>query len=152
MRKVDGMVRIWLRHFECLATSGADEHEGLRSLAGKMQELAEQSRENEEFILDASFTAVEVEHALSSLKRKTAADPEGLMAEHLQEAGCEVQVWLRNVLNAVVEWDEVPSTYKSGYSGLQGLRQGSGENRQLSWHHLIFCNCLSYWRCLYWIE
>ena len=35
------------------------------------------------------------------------------MAEHLQESGGEVQIWLRNVLNAIVEVEEVPSTWKS---------------------------------------
>ena len=49
--------------------------------------------------LDVPFTAEEVEHALSRLKRRKAAGPEGLMVEHLQEAGSEVQVWLRSVLD-----------------------------------------------------
>lgn len=31
-------------------------------------------------------------HALSRLKSKKAAGPEGLMVEHLQEAGDEVQI------------------------------------------------------------
>ena len=52
----------------------------------KMQELTERSKENEEYILDVLFTAEEVEQALSRLKRK-AAGQEGLIAEHLQEAG-----------------------------------------------------------------
>lgn len=46
--------------------------------------------------MDVLFTAVEVEHVLSQLKRKVAG-PEGLMAEQLQEAGGDMQVWLRNV-------------------------------------------------------
>ena len=52
-----------------------------------MQELTERSKGNEEYILDVLFTAEEVEHALSRLKRRKAAGQEGLMAEHLQEAG-----------------------------------------------------------------
>lgn len=39
------------------------------------------------------------------------------MAEQLQEAGgdvTDVQVWLRNVLNAQVKLEEIPSTLKSG--------------------------------------
>ena len=97
------MLKIWAQHFESLATSGVSEREELRSLAEKMQELTERSKGNEEYILDVPFTAEEVERALSRLKRRKAAGPEGLMAEHLQEAGGEVQVWLRNVLNAIVE-------------------------------------------------
>ena len=62
--------------------------------------------------MDVLFTAVNVEHALSRLKRKVAG-AEGLIAEHLQETGGDVQVWLRNVLNDIVKLEEVPSTLKS---------------------------------------
>ncbi len=56
--------------------------------------------------MDAPFTAEEVEHTLFRLKKK---GPDGLMAEHLQEAGSVVQIWLRNVLNAIIELEGVPS-------------------------------------------
>ena len=98
------MLKIWVQHFESLATSGVSEREELRNLMEKMQELTERSKGNEEYILDVLFTAEEVEHALSRLKRRKAAGQEGLMAEQLQEAGSEVQVWLRNVLNAIVRF------------------------------------------------
>ena len=109
------MLKIWVQHFESLAISGMSEPEELRNLVEKMQELTERSKGNEEYILDVLFTAEKVEHALSRLKRRKAAGREGLMAEHLQEAGSEVQVWLRNVLNAIVELEEVPNTLKSGF-------------------------------------
>ena len=76
--------------------------------------------------MDIPFTTEEVEHALSRLKRRKAAGPEGLMAEHLQEAGSEVQVWLRNVLNAIVELEEVPSATKSGI--IIPVYKGSGRD------------------------
>ena len=120
------MLKIWTQHFESLATSGVSEGEELRNLAEKMQELTEQSKGNEEYILDVPFTAEEVERALSRLKRGKAAGPEGLMAEHLQEAGSEVQVWLRNVLNAIVELEEVPNTLKSGI--IIPVYKGSGRD------------------------
>ena len=76
--------------------------------------------------MDIPFTAEEVEHALSRLKRRKAAGPEGLMAEHLQEAGSEVQVWLRIVLNAIVELEQVPSAMKSGI--IIPVYKGSGRD------------------------
>ena len=76
--------------------------------------------------MDVPFTAEEVEHAISRLKKREVAGPEGLMAEHLQEAGGEVQVWLRNVLNAIVELEEVPSTLKSGI--IIPVYKGSGRD------------------------
>ncbi len=45
------------------------------------------------------------------------------MAEHLQEAG---QIWLRNVLNAIVELEVVPSTLKSGI--IIPLYKGNGRD------------------------
>ena len=67
------------------------EQEKLKSLAEKLQGLTVRSKGNKECILDVLFTAVEVEHDLSQLKRKVAG-PEGLMAEQLQEAGGDMQV------------------------------------------------------------
>lgn len=69
------------------------------------------------------FTAGE---ALARLKRKKAAGLDGLVAEHLQEAGCAIQIWLRNVLNAVVELEQVPHTLQSGI--IIPLQEVSGKN------------------------
>ena len=67
------MLKIWAQHFESLATSSVSEREELRNLVEKMQELTERSKGNKEYILDVLFTAKEVEHALSRLKRRKAA-------------------------------------------------------------------------------
>ena len=77
-----------------------------------MQELVEISKENEEYILDVSFAAEEVERAVNVLKRRKAVGPDGLTAEHVQQAEGSFKVWLRNILNAIVEMEEVPA--KSG--------------------------------------
>ena len=67
-----------MQHFGSLETYSVGEQEELRSLAEKMQSLTVRSKGNKECILDVLFTAVEVEHALSRLKRKVAG-PEGLV-------------------------------------------------------------------------
>ena len=64
--------------------------------------------------MDVSFTAEEVENAIRMLKRKKSAGPDGLTAEHLQEGGSNVRIWLRNILNAIVEMEVVPAVLKSG--------------------------------------
>ena len=102
------------------------EREELRNLVEKMPELTERSKGNEQYVLDVLFTAEEVEHALSRLKRRKVAGREGLMAEHLQEARSEVQVWLRNVLNAIVELEEIPNTLKSVF--IIPVYKGSGRD------------------------
>ena len=38
------MLKIWVQHFESLATSSMSEQKKIRSLAEKMQELTEQSK------------------------------------------------------------------------------------------------------------
>ncbi len=93
------MLEMWAAHFERLACSDKD---GLEGLWKEVEEMNRESRQNEDVILDVAFTAEEV-------VKKKASGPDGLMAEHLQEAGTEVQIWLRNVLNAIVDFEEIPS-------------------------------------------
>ena len=73
--------------------------------------------------------AEEVEQAVLRLKKK-AAGPDGLTVEHLQEAGSDIQIWLRNVLNAIIELEEVPSALKSGI--VIPVYKGSGRDPGLT--------------------
>ncbi len=58
----------------------------------EVEEMNRESRQNEDVILNVAFTAEEVEHTLARMKKRKASGPDGLMAEHLQEAGTEVQI------------------------------------------------------------
>ena len=78
-----------------------------------MKILESQSFMNEEYLLDVPFTAEEVSRAVSKLKKK-APGPDGLLAEHLKAGGEGVVIWLRNILNAIVEFESVPSVLKRG--------------------------------------
>ena len=40
--------------------------------------------------------------------------PDGLLAEHLKAGGEAVMIWLRNILNATVEVESVPTVLKRG--------------------------------------
>ncbi len=105
------MLKMWEAHFERLARSNKD---GLEGLWKEVEEMNRESCQKEDVILDVAFTAEEVEHTLARMKKKKAPGPDALMAEHLQEAGTEVQIWLRNVLNVIVDIEEIPSSMKSG--------------------------------------
>ena len=98
------MLEMWAAHFEQLAYSDKD---GLEGLWKEAEEMNQESRRNEDYILDVAFTAEEVEYTLARMKKKKASGPDGLMAGHLQEAGMEV-------LNAIVDFEEIPSLMKSG--------------------------------------
>ena len=74
----DSMLSVWANHFETLAKSRKEEHDGLRVLEEKVEKLADVSRENEEYILDVLFTAEEVEKEIGRLKRRKASGPDGL--------------------------------------------------------------------------
>ena len=108
------LVGVWAQHFKTLAESRREENDGLDELEKRVQKLAEISKGNEEYILDVPFSAEEVENAIARLKRRKAAGPDGLTAEHVQKAGSSVKLWLRNILNAVVEMEEVPESLKLG--------------------------------------
>ena len=63
---------------------------------------------------DTLFTSEEVAQGVAGLRKRKAAGPDGLTAEHLQHAGSSVLIWLRNILNCIVEMEEVPAVLKSG--------------------------------------
>ena len=54
---------------------------------------------------DTPFTSEEVAQGVAGLRKRKAAGPDGLTAEHLQHAGSSVLIWLRNILNCIVARD-----------------------------------------------
>ena len=69
---------------------------------------------NEEYLLDVPFTSDEVARAVRELKRKKSSGPDGPLVEHLKAGGDAVVIWLRNILNAVVELEGIPEVRKRG--------------------------------------
>ena len=70
--------------------------------------MVKDSYGNEEFHLDVPFTANEVTKAVKK------PGPDGLLAEHLKAGDEAVNIWLRNILNAVVEFEDIPEVPKRG--------------------------------------
>ena len=58
--------------------------------------------------MDVPFTANEVTKAVKK------PGPDGLLAEHLKVGDEAVNIWLRNILNAVVELEDIPEVPKRG--------------------------------------
>ena len=79
-----------------------------------MKLLESRSHMNEEYLLDAPYTADEASRAVSKLKKKKAPGPDGLLAEHLKAGREAVVIWLTNILNAIVELESVPTILKRG--------------------------------------
>lgn len=49
------------------------------------------------------------------LKKRKASWPDGLLAKHLMTGGEAVNIWLRNILNAVVDLEVIPEVLKRGF-------------------------------------
>ena len=78
------------------------------------EELLAASFSNEEYLLDVPFSAAEVMTAVRRLKRNKAAGPDGLLAEHFKFAGEHVIIWLRNIMNGIIELEAIPDFMKMG--------------------------------------
>ena len=70
--------------------------------------------DNEEYILDVPFTVEEAEKVIKRLKRRKAPGPDSLLAEHLIEGGQSVVICLANILNAIIDLEAIPDSFKSG--------------------------------------
>ena len=69
---------------------------------------------NEEYLLYTASTSEEIAGAIKRLKSRKAAGPDGIVAEHLKEGGETVAIWIRGVMNAIIELEEVPSIRRVG--------------------------------------
>ena len=115
MQDADSLLEIWAEHFGKLTESRLGDTFDGANQREKMRMLESQSLMNEEYLLDAPFTAEEVSRDVSRLKKTKAPGPDGLLAEHLRAGGEAVVIWLRNILNATVELESVPTVLKRGF-------------------------------------
>ena len=108
------MVGSWANHFRSHFKSRLSSKDGLQQLDKKMDDLATASFSNEEYILDVSFTLDEVVCAVKMFKPGKASGPEGISAEHLKWGGDSLYLWLLGIVNAILEMEEISSSFKLG--------------------------------------
>ena len=104
----------WVEHFGKVAKSRLESVDGLRDMMLKVDGLVHTSFDNEELLLDVPFTVDEVKAAIRKLKCGMAAGLDGLVAEHLKYAGESMVIWLRNIMNALIELEMIPGFLKKG--------------------------------------
>ena len=107
-----------------LAQSKADDNQDLAELKASIESLTAISMKNEEHILHVPFTAEEVEKAIKRLKRRKDPGSDNLLAEHLIEGGQCVVFRLTNILNAIIDLEAIPGSFKS--SVVVPVYKGSG--------------------------
>ena len=104
----------WVDHFSNLAKSQVKDSPQLMDLCNQVNGLLSQSMENEEFILDVPFSPEEVERAVKRLKKRKAPGHDNFLAEHLIEGGPCVITWLTGIMNAIIEHEYIPESFKCG--------------------------------------
>ena len=102
----------WVEHFGKVAKSRLESVDGLRDMMLKVDGLVHTSFDNEELLLDVPFKVDEVKAAIRKLKCSKAAGLDGLVAEHLKYAGESMVIWLRNIMNALMELEMIPDFLK----------------------------------------
>jgi len=127
VQEPERLLEAWANHFRALAESrlnGSSDAQGM--WLEKIRQFEASSHRNEEYLLDVPFTTEEVLRAVSKLKKRKAPGHDGLSAEHLKAGGDAVVIWLRNILNAVVELEAVPDVLKRGL--IVPVYKGSGKD------------------------
>ena len=124
----EALMEVWLEHFSGLAKSRRDVLPRLDVLQRRAQAVSSgvESQGATRDPLDIAFTAEEVTKAVSRLKLRKAAGPDGLMAEHLRNGGDTLVIWLMNILNSVVELEAIPGFLKMG--NLVPVYKGGGKD------------------------
>ena len=121
-----GLLETRADHFSSLAQSKITDNHGLAVLASDIESLVTSSMDNEDYILDVPFTVEEVENAIKRLKRKKAPGADNLLAEHLIEGGQCVVIYLTYILNAIIDLEIIPDSFKSGL--VVPVYKGSGKD------------------------
>ena len=104
------LLNCWSDHFECLGRSVPDKH--VKCSKEKIPQLNTLTLEREDYVFDCEITVEEIEQALKRLKLRKASGQDGIVSEHLKFGGQMLVIWLKQVLNAIVEMEEIPQSFK----------------------------------------
>ena len=104
------LLTCWSDHFECLGHSVPDKH--VKCSKEKIQQLNTLTPEREDYVFYCEITVEEIEQALKRLKLRKASGQDGTVSEHLKFGGQMLVIWLKQVLNAIVEMEEIPQSFK----------------------------------------
>ena len=105
------LLECWEKHFTELSKSHISETLSQGHGVKNMEAL---SYGYEDLILDHSFSVEEIEHALKKLKSKRCGGADGLVAEHLKYGGPMLVLWLKRILNKIIQLEKIPPSFKLG--------------------------------------
>ena len=103
----------WERHFQELSTSQSEAIPQIAEAAKKLPELEFLSRMNSDQVLDDEIDVEEIEGAVERIERGKSAGRDNICAEHLLYGGELLKVWLKQVFNTIISFEEIPNCLKT---------------------------------------
>ena len=113
-------------HFTKIFKSRAESNTNVSEAVNQLDKLYHLSRMNCDGIIDDDFTTEEIQAAMKKLKPGKARGIDGLQAEHLIYGGPLITIWLRQVFNAFISLECVPSCILTGI--IQPVYKGKGKD------------------------
>ena len=65
------------------------------------------------FVLDIPFSS-EIDYVLRNLKPRKSTEQDQVQSEHLKYGGTAISLWIKQVVNAIIEFEFVPVSLKLG--------------------------------------
>ena len=116
----------WVMHFTKIFKSRAESNTNVSEAVNQLDKLYHLSRMNCDGIIDDDFTTEEIQATMKKLKPGKARGIDGLQAEHLIYGGPLITIWLRQVFNAFISLECVPSCILTGI--IQPVYKGKGKD------------------------
>ena len=120
------LVTAWINYFSKLVKPQVTENPDLQLLKDSVDSLHASSLGNKEPFLDIPFSAEEIENVIRRMKLRKSAGPNQLVAVHLRFGGSSLQMWLRNIFNAIIEIEQIPDVLNVG--AIVPIYKGKGKD------------------------
>ena len=104
----------WVQHFTEVFQSRAESNTNVSEAINQLDKLYHLSKMNCDGIIDDDVTSEEIQAAMKMLKSGKACGLDGLQAEHLIYGGPLLSIWLRQIFNAFISLECVPSCILTG--------------------------------------
>ena len=102
----------WAKQFHTLGKSKITDHSDVEDLQSNTVKMERHSFNNEDFMLDIPVQVEEIEGAIKSLPSGKAASFDGVTSEHLKFGGESLNIWIVQILNAIISLKCIPASFK----------------------------------------
>ena len=103
----------WERHVQKLSTSQSEAIPQIAEATKKLSELKFLSRLNSDQVLDDEIVMEEIEGVIKRIKQGKRAGRDNICAKHLLYGGELLKVWLKQMFNTIISFEEIPNCLKT---------------------------------------